>query len=55
MTCRLLKSQSKVKELSRELRNKEDEVDESRRKLDSMKNERRRIEKSMYEASIKSK
>ena len=45
----LLKSQSKVKELSRELRNKEDEVDESRRKLDSMKNERRRIEKSMYE------
>ncbi|CAC5362232.1 CDC42BP [Mytilus coruscus] len=45
----LLKTQSKVKELTRELRNKEDEVDESKRKLDSMKNERRRIEKSMSE------
>lgn len=45
----MLKTQSKVKELTREMRNKDDELDESRRKLDSMKNERRRIEKSMSE------
>ncbi|KAK3093861.1 hypothetical protein FSP39_021152 [Pinctada imbricata] len=45
----LLKSQSKVKELTRELRNKDEEADEYRRKMDSVKNERRRLEKNMAE------
>ena len=47
--CRLLKSQSKVKELTRESRNREEEMEEYRRKLDSVKNERRRAEKNVQE------
>lgn len=47
--CRLLKSQSKVKELTREARNKDEEIEEYRRKLDSVKNERRRAEKNVQE------
>ncbi|XP_078315965.1 serine/threonine-protein kinase MRCK alpha-like isoform X3 [Crassostrea virginica] len=45
----LLKSQSKVKELTRESRNREEEMEEYRRKLDSVKNERRRAEKNVQE------
>ncbi|XP_048738047.2 serine/threonine-protein kinase MRCK alpha-like isoform X4 [Ostrea edulis] len=45
----LLKSQSKVKELTREARNKDEEIEEYRRKLDSVKNERRRAEKNVQE------
>ncbi|XP_052697457.1 serine/threonine-protein kinase MRCK alpha-like isoform X3 [Crassostrea angulata] len=45
----LLKTQSKVKELTRESRNREEEMDEYRRKLDSVKNERRRAEKNVQE------
>ncbi|XP_061167122.1 serine/threonine-protein kinase MRCK alpha-like isoform X2 [Saccostrea echinata] len=45
----LLKSQSKVKELTRDARNKDEEIDEYRRKLESVKNERRRAEKNVQE------
>lgn len=51
--CRLLKTQSKVKELTRESRNREEEMDEYRRKLDSVKNERRRAEKNVQEVMMK--
>jgi len=49
---RLLKSQTKVKEVNRELRNKTDEADEYKRKVDSLKNEKRRSEKTLLEVSI---
>ena len=45
----MLKSQSKVKELTRELRNKTEESDEYKRKMESLKNERRRGEKTITE------
>ncbi|XP_052766310.1 serine/threonine-protein kinase MRCK alpha-like isoform X3 [Mya arenaria] len=45
----LLKSQGKVKELTRDLRNITEESDEYKRKLDSLKNERRRIEKNVVD------
>ena len=45
----MLKSQSKVKELSRELRNKTEESDEYKRKMETLKNERRRGEKTITE------
>ncbi|KAL5008245.1 hypothetical protein ScPMuIL_013826 [Solemya velum] len=45
----LLKNQTKVKELTREMRNKEEEAEEYRRKMDSLKNERRRAEKTITE------
>ncbi|XP_060574804.1 serine/threonine-protein kinase MRCK alpha-like isoform X2 [Ruditapes philippinarum] len=45
----LLKSQSKVKELTRDLRNKSEETEEYKRKADSLKNERRRTEKTITE------
>ncbi|KAJ8309235.1 hypothetical protein KUTeg_014109 [Tegillarca granosa] len=45
----MLKSQSKVKELTREFRNKDEECEEYRRKLDLIKNERRRTDKSLLE------
>ncbi|XP_053397279.1 serine/threonine-protein kinase MRCK alpha-like isoform X2 [Mercenaria mercenaria] len=45
----LLKSQSKVKELTRDLRNQTEETDEYKRKMDSLKNERRRMEKNITE------
>lgn len=51
--CRLLKTQSKVKELTRESRNREEEMDEYKRKLDSVKNERRRAEKNVQEVVMK--
>jgi hypothetical protein len=38
-----------VKELTREARNKDEEIEEYRRKLDSVKNERRRAEKNVQE------
>lgn len=47
-----MKSQSKIKDLNRELRNKDDECEEYVRKMDSMKNERRRSEKSLVEVSL---
>lgn len=49
---RLLKSQSKVKELTRENRNKDDEIEDSRRKLDSLKAEKRKADKTVTEASV---
>ena len=45
----MLKAQSKVKELTRELRNKTEESDEYKRKMESLKNERRRGEKTITE------
>ena len=45
----MLKSQSKVKELTRELRNKTEESDEYKRKMETLKNERRRGEKTISE------
>ncbi|PVD25745.1 hypothetical protein C0Q70_13405 [Pomacea canaliculata] len=48
----LLKSQSKVKELTRENRNKDDEIEDSRRKLDSLKAEKRKADKTVTEASL---
>ena len=45
----MLKSQSKVKELTREVRNTTEELDEYKRKLDTLKNERRRGEKTITE------
>ena len=50
--CRLLKSQSKVKELTRDLRNKTEESDEYKRKVESLKNERKRAEKNAVEVNI---
>lgn len=49
----MLKSQAKVKELTRDLRNKTEEADEYKRKLDSLKNERRRTEKNIFDVSMK--
>ena len=50
----MLKSQSKVKELTRELRNKTEESDEYKRKMETLKNERRRGEKTISEVNYKS-
>jgi len=49
---RLLRSQSKVKELTRDLRNTTEESDEYKRKLESVKNERRRMEKNIFDVNI---
>lgn len=49
----MLKSQSKIKELTRELRNKAEESDEYKRKVDTLKNERRRGEKTITEVMLK--
>ena len=49
---RLLRSQSKVKELTRDLRNTTEESDEYKRKLESLKNERRRMEKNIFDVNI---
>ncbi|XP_052270982.1 serine/threonine-protein kinase MRCK alpha-like isoform X3 [Dreissena polymorpha] len=45
----LLKSQAKVKELTRDLRNTTEETEEYKRKAETLKNERRRTEKSLFE------
>ena len=48
----MLKTQSKVKELTRELRNKTEESDEYKRKMETLKNDRRRGEKTITEVTI---
>ncbi|KAK3713298.1 hypothetical protein RRG08_043878 [Elysia crispata] len=45
----LMKLQSKVKELSREVRNKEEEIEDQRRLIDSLKQEKRKGEKAVNE------
>ena len=44
-----MKLQSKVKELSREVRNKEEEIEDQRRLIDSLKQEKRKGEKAVNE------
>lgn len=50
---RFLKSQAKVKEITRDLRNKTEEAEEYKTKLDSLKNEKRRNEKIVFDVSMK--
>ncbi|XP_035826923.1 serine/threonine-protein kinase MRCK alpha isoform X4 [Aplysia californica] len=45
----LMKLQSKVKELTREVRNKEEEIEDQRRMIDSLKSEKRKGEKTINE------
>ncbi|GFO48655.1 serine/threonine-protein kinase mrck alpha [Plakobranchus ocellatus] len=45
----LMKMQSKVKELSREVRNKEEEIEDQRRIIDNLKQEKRKGEKAINE------
>ena len=49
MYFRLMKLQSKVKELSREVRNKEEEIEDQRRMIDNLKQEKRKGEKAVNE------
>ena len=46
---RKLKMQSKVKELTREARNKEEELEDFRHKVDSLKTDKKKAEKNMTE------
>ena len=52
-TNRVTKLQSKVKELSRDVRNKEEEIEDQRRTIDSLKQEKRKGEKSINEVRFK--
>lgn len=44
--------QSKVKELTRESRNKDEEVEDMKRKLDTMKADKRKTEKTTSEVCL---
>lgn len=50
---RLGKTQSKVKELARNVRDREEEIEDTKRKVESMKMERRRSEKTHSEVRFK--
>ena len=47
----MLKLQSKVKELNREVRNKDEEVEDQRRAIDGLKQDKRKGDKSINEVS----
>lgn len=47
----MLKTQSKVKELTRECRHKDDELEDMRRKMEALKQEKRKGDKILNDVS----
>jgi len=47
--CRKLKLQSKVKELTREIRNKDEELEDNKHKVETLKGEKRKWDKAHME------